>query len=266
MAKKICEQPSRFEEINQRLHEISSEVYGEKLEIRFVDPASLTLLDKNARFMKHETFSRLVENIMSDGQLESVPLCHQTKDGKLEVISGNHRVKSAIKAGIQIILIMVILVDLSLSRKRAKQLAHNEIVGEDDLSILKEIWTEINTIEDKMYSGLDSIKIGELDKIHFSALSTPNIRTESITVWFLPEEIEQVEELVTYAENFIASKKIFLAPIQIYEHVFDMLIEVKKKHDIKNNAVALMYIFEVARNAIEQIRENEEKLKNETFK
>ncbi|MGN5379054.1 hypothetical protein ACQ4WX_22040 [Streptomyces lasalocidi] len=38
------------------------------------DPRGLTLLDVNARFMRHEQFHRLVANIREDGHLTSTPL------------------------------------------------------------------------------------------------------------------------------------------------------------------------------------------------
>lgn len=62
--------------------------------------SELKLLEKNARYMKPEQFNRLVENIRRDGCLTSVPLVH--RDGEsLVVVSGNHRVSAAIKAGIE---------------------------------------------------------------------------------------------------------------------------------------------------------------------
>ena len=39
-----------------------------------VDPRTLTLIDVNARFMRKETFDRLVANVRRDGALTSTPL------------------------------------------------------------------------------------------------------------------------------------------------------------------------------------------------
>src|SRR5208282_6832990 len=60
----------------------------------------LKLLEKNARFMKGPQFNRLVENIKNDGCLTSFPLVYREKDS-LVVVSGNHRVAAAVKAGIE---------------------------------------------------------------------------------------------------------------------------------------------------------------------
>lgn len=40
-----------------------------KTRIVRIDPSKLKLLELNARYMRHETFSRLVENIRQDGGL-----------------------------------------------------------------------------------------------------------------------------------------------------------------------------------------------------
>ena len=44
-----------------------------------IDPREIKLLDLNARYMKHEDFKQLVENIRRDGQLTSTPfLCKES--------------------------------------------------------------------------------------------------------------------------------------------------------------------------------------------
>jgi len=65
------------------------------------DPRTLTLLDVNARFLPHEQFRQLVENIRRDGCLTSTPLVwNDTASGRLVVLSGNHRTLAAIEAGL----------------------------------------------------------------------------------------------------------------------------------------------------------------------
>src|SRR3990167_530048 len=70
-----------------------------------IDPRKLKLLEVNARFMRHEVFMQLTENIKKDRALTSVPFCAiyqyfnaggvipTYEDGTLiyEVLSGNHR-------------------------------------------------------------------------------------------------------------------------------------------------------------------------------
>jgi hypothetical protein len=58
--------------------------------------------------MKAEQFQALVENVKKDGNLSSLPLCYREKDGKLRVLSGNHRVQAGRQAGVEQILVMVV--------------------------------------------------------------------------------------------------------------------------------------------------------------
>lgn len=94
--------------------------------------------DINARIMKNEMQDQLTANIKKRGQLESLPL-FVLVDGKLEIISGHHRVKSARAAEMKEIIAIVDVSGLSRSKIAAKQLAHNAISGFDDDSTLREI-------------------------------------------------------------------------------------------------------------------------------
>jgi ParB-like chromosome segregation protein Spo0J len=80
-------------------------------EIAIVKPSDCMEQEKNARYFAPEVFQQLVDNIKSDGRLESIPLCYQTdKDkeaGKYHIISGHHRVSAAKQAGLEFIMIFV---------------------------------------------------------------------------------------------------------------------------------------------------------------
>ena len=70
--------------------------------------------DINARIMKNEMQDQLTANIKKRGQLESLPL-FVLVDGKLEIISGHHRVKSARAAEMKEIIAIVDVSGLSRS-------------------------------------------------------------------------------------------------------------------------------------------------------
>ena len=55
--------------------------------------------DINARIMKTEMQKQLTDNIKKRGQLESLPFCALI-DGKIEIISGHHRIRSAKDSGV----------------------------------------------------------------------------------------------------------------------------------------------------------------------
>lgn len=135
---------SQIEELNRRIEEA-----GQQFKLAVVDIEELSLLEKNARYMTNEQFSRLVSNIKQDGGLTSVPFCYKEGD-RYKVLSGNHRVMAAKEAGLKQVLIMYTDKEMTKSEQIAVQLSHNAIVGQDDPAILKELWSEINDVDLKI--------------------------------------------------------------------------------------------------------------------
>lgn len=83
--------PTEIAAQNESLQAASKLLFGQGMELRIVNPKTLTLLKENARYFKKATFQQLTENIKNDNRLSSVPLCLQ--DGEtLEVLSGNRRI------------------------------------------------------------------------------------------------------------------------------------------------------------------------------
>ena len=180
--------------ILERLNEKLSGVMPYKLYL-----ASLTELDyleKNARYMTKEQFASLANNVKKDSALSSVPLVYRKpEDGRLLILSGNHRVKAAAAAGIPAIL--VLLIDKALTHEElvAIQLSHNAIAGQDDEQILKELYEELNNVEAIVYAGFTSEQIEKLQSADFSALKEEPLHYESINLLFLPGETEHLREI-----------------------------------------------------------------------
>ena len=164
-----------LEKRNEELAAVSADLFGDAMRLMVVKPESLTLLKDNARFFKRETFRQLRDNIAADKWLSSVPLCYRYPDGKLEVLSGNHRVQASIEAGIPLIMVLVITEELEKSKRIAIQLSHNSLVGEDDQSILANLWAQIENTRDQLYSGLDSEVVKDLKDVELVNFTTPNI-------------------------------------------------------------------------------------------
>lgn len=154
-----------FSTENDTLSRISKALYGDALTLAVMDPKDISLLKKNARILKKDVFQQLTANIGRDKRLSSVPLCHRLSDGRVEVLSGNHRVQASVEAGIERILVMIIEEDLTRSQAVAIQLSHNALVGEDDPALLAELWAEIEDIAAKTYAGLSS-DVVEIGRAH----------------------------------------------------------------------------------------------------
>src|SRR3984957_2089486 len=149
--------------------------------------SELRLLEKNARYMKGPQFERLVENIRRDGCVTSFPLVHREGEA-LVVISGNHRVSAAIKAGIEETDVIEVTSPLTRQQFVALQLSHNAIAGQDDPSVLRSLYDELS-FEWKEYSGLtdDPFDINDLDT---SVLRVEQPFYEELTISFLPGDAD----------------------------------------------------------------------------
>jgi hypothetical protein len=143
------------EEIREALNLLNQKLAGLfPYRLELAAPDELRLLEKNARYMKAEQFQNLVENVKKDGNLSSLPLCYREKDGKLRVLSGNHRVMAARQAGVKQVLVLVIADEKDVDERLAIQLSYNAIAGQNDLVILKELWESIQDVQARMYAGL----------------------------------------------------------------------------------------------------------------
>ncbi|MGP1507460.1 MAG: ParB N-terminal domain-containing protein [Sphaerochaeta sp.] len=202
-----------------------------------VDPKSLRLLERNARYMKHEEFQRLVSNIKEDGCLTSVPLCCQDKDKGLTVLSGNHRVMAAIEAGFEKIDVMVIQGSLSEQKRIAIQLSHNAIVGQDDYAILKELFDCLD-VESKKYSGLDDKTLKLLDQISQESFHEPNLDVKFVSLCFFPKPLEQVKRILEESKSSFGADETWAVYGQDWERYLDMMETSQAVFGIKNLAVA----------------------------
>jgi hypothetical protein len=209
--------------------------------------SELKLLEKNARFMKGATFARLVANLKKDGCLTSLPLVRRDEDGKLEVISGNHRVAAGLKAGIEESDVIEVTSPLTRAQFVALQLSHNAVAGEDDPNILRSLYDELD-LGWKEYSGLtdDAFNIADLDT---SMLRVEQPFYEELHVSFLPGDAEVFNG---WLEKITKAKP---APVLVglyddFDLFFDTVIKVKRLKGVHNTAVALRMMAELAAGAL----------------
>ena len=224
-----------------------------RVRVEEVDPRSLELLGKNARFMRHETFGRLTSNIERDGALTSVPFCVRSRREGCTwlVISGNHRVKGAIKAGLATIHIMVTYDEVTPDQAKAIQLAHNSLVGEDDPVVLKEIYESIDECSLKEYSGLDDKVLELLSKVGVEPLASAQLEWTSVVFLFLPDEVDRLKRSLEQCGK--AAKERFGARFQDYDRFMEALALAGESYGVSNTATALTLLVEVFENHVEDL-------------
>ena len=196
--------------------------------------------------MKGPQFNRLIENIRRDGCLTSFPLVHRDGD-VLVVVSGNHRVAAAIKAGIEESDVIEVVSPLTRQQFVALQLSHNAIAGQDDPNILRSLYDELD-FGWKEYSGLtdDAFDLGELDT---SVLRVEQPFYEELTISFLPGDAA----VFTGWLDRIAKSKADTHLVGLYddfEQFFEQLLAVKQAKGVRNTAVALRLMAELAGQAL----------------
>lgn len=216
-----------------------------KVETREVAPREIVLIKENARFMSAAMFGRLVENIKRDGCLSSAPLCYK-KGKKLICLSGNHRTKAAIEAGLKKIMVMVIRTKLDQDQLRAIQLSHNAINGEDNIETLKLIWEKIKSVEAKLYTGLSKESIENL-KFPIVPPIDAKLDFEQITLLFLGEEADTIRDIaIECKRRGVLSKENWLETIENYKTIAEAVQTVCTREKVYNMATAFLVMADYA--------------------
>lgn len=204
--------------------------------------------DENARFMEIAEHKQLVENLKIDGVLTSTPLVY-----KDEVISGNHRVEAAIEAGIVEADTLEVVGEIDPARKLALQLSHNAIAGKDDMGVLHSLYKGLDLFW-KKFSGLNEEVFSSLKPVDLTSLSIGSPKYQELVILFLPEQAEVFNETLTKFYKKVVEKglDLHMAHLDDFDRFFDAIVAVKKVRGVKNSAVALRVMAEVALAALEQ--------------
>jgi len=223
-----------------------------KVKTRVVRLGDLQLLKKNARFMTDAQYSRLKDNIKRDGCLTSAPLVFDI-GGKLEVLSGNHRVRAALDAGVEKAAVIEILTPLTDEQKIAIQLSHNAIAGDDDPNVLRELYEGLG-FQFQEYSGLTDDAF-DLDDLDMTVLSVGQPFYEEIVVSFLPEDAKIFTDFLAQVEKKKTDSKRLVGHYKDFNTLFDTLVDVKEHAGVHNAAVALRMMVELAAERLEDLAE-----------
>ena len=153
--------------------------------------------DVNARILPLDEYNTLANNIKKRGRLESVPYCALV-DGRLEIISGHHRIKAARSIGMTHAPVLVDESGLSRSEIVAKQLAHNRLAGFDDPQTLRILFDLLDNPLLMLESGLSAEMMSDPPKVDWESSMTPRIQFDwkNITFTFLPHQLREFEVLM----------------------------------------------------------------------
>lgn len=236
------------QEIQVALDQLNARLAGRvPYKLAMARTGEIDYLEKNARYMTKEQFASLTRNIQADGALTSLPLCWRQPSGRLLVLSGNHRIKAAVEAGLEEFLVLVIAGELTEDRRLAIQLSHNAISGQDDEQILKYLWGKIGDLEASIYSGLSAETIEKLESTDFQVISEQRVLFKEVSLLFLPEEIETMESICEGIVEAAGKKAIFAGRITEYHDILEGIIVAKQEQKIINSALAFFALAQAVR-------------------
>jgi hypothetical protein len=207
------------------------------------DPKALKEIDKNAHYMPKVLFDRLTENIKRDGNLSTLPFCWRDKDGTDIVLSGNHRVKAAVEARVPLILYLYTDADLSRAQRRAIQLSHNSLIGQDNPTQLVELWEEIDDLSYKVYSGLDDAYLQTLKPIEIERIGDEQLRFETLEILFLPSEIARLDQVLKRLGK--SEKPRYAGRVEDFDRFFERLLDFKEASNIRNTGTAILAMLDI---------------------
>lgn len=210
------------------------------------DPVSLTLLEENARFFPRERFEMLVKQIKKDGVLQQWPFVwYDSANGRRVVLSGNHRVKAAIQAGLTQIDWTECDENLSKDERLRIQLGHNAIVGEDDPAVLRRLYESIEDAEERVASGIDDAQLELFQKAETDPLSEVNLDFMTVLITFLPDEMERAQECFDQAKKMIAAKEHWLAKDDQHSRMLAAIEDTRNAAHIKSVSTVLDLLLDV---------------------
>jgi hypothetical protein len=232
---------ARLDGLVEQLNAALGEVTPYKLAV--VPPGEIRPVDKNAHYMPKRVYDQLLANVRQDGNLASLPFCWRDKAGKFVSLSGNHRVQVAQAADIPLVLVLYTDARLSKPQRRAIQLSHNALVGQDNPTTLRELWAEIGDLQWKIYAGLDEELLETMEPINVARISETSLRFEELVLLFLPAEIDRIQETLQRLGS--TTKRRFAARYEDFDRFFETLLEFKEAQGIINTATAFTAMIEI---------------------
>lgn len=224
----------------------------DKVDINLIDEAEL-----NANEMTGEDFAALCDNISKSG-LSSVPCCYKKANGRYVMISGHHRLRACKKNHFATLgILWCDESELTQDEIIAIQLSHNSLHGQDNQSILKKLYEQIRSIDYKKFAH---INIDEISPVSTDGISVYALKENFVfTIVLYPNSFENLDEL--YGDIREQAKKSD-ALILAHQEDNEMLLlklqqEIGNQYNIKSPTIAFAKLLELAKERLEEIKEDE---------
>jgi len=223
------------------------------VDINLIDEAEL-----NANEMTGEDFAALVDNIGKSG-LSSVPCCYKKSNGRYGMISGHHRLRACKKLHYaKIGILWCDESELSKDEIIAIQLSHNSLHGQDNQSILKKLFEQIQSIDFKKFAH---INIDEVSPISTDGISIFALKENFVfTIILYPNSFENLDELYgDIREQAKKSDALILADQENNEMLLLKLQqEIGNQYNIKSPSITFAKLLELAKERLEEIKEDKQ--------
>ncbi|MCR5658949.1 MAG: ParB/RepB/Spo0J family partition protein [Bacteroidales bacterium] len=225
----------------------------DKVDINLIDEAEM-----NANEMTGEDFAALCDNIGKSG-LSSVPCCYKKPSGRFVMISGHHRLRACKK--LHYTKLGILWCDeneLSKDEIIAIQLSHNSLHGQDNQSILKKLFEQIQSIDFKKFAH---INIDEISPISTDGISVFAMKENFIfTIILYPNSFASLNELYgDIREQAKKSECLILAHQEDNEMaLLKLQTDIGNQFNIKSPSIAFAKLLELAAERLTELKENEQ--------
>lgn len=225
------------------------------LEVWKLDVTSLKEADVNAQIMDERKMKILASNIKNRGALESLPYISK-KDNTFTIISGHHRVKAAVIAGLSHIYGLVDTNEMTKSQVVSKQIAHNELTGKHDSEILQQLIKMMKNVDDIIASGLSEEYINTLkEKSPVMDMPQLEFNWRTISSHFLPNSLKNLEKLVKLVDK--KADYMGVAPLDTYKPFIEAVRSYGNANEIKSIGTTIHYLTEIALNELKKWQESQ---------
>ncbi len=241
--------------IRQKLDDVNNLIAPYKL--AYVSPTEDCVpLAFNAHYMDKDVLDKLTSNVAHDGFLSQLPFgMKREEDRKYLILSGNHRLKAAIKAKLQYILILYID-ECDKDTQLGYQLSHNSLVGKDDMQMLKELYNQIDSMGAREFSGLNGLNFVDVNKINMPAIGEGDIELTEMKFQFIESKSNSIKNTLEALEKMGIDEHSTIV-VGSFEAYIKVLQEVKKTYDIKSKSVAFSKMIDICQSYLEALKEQE---------